>query len=296
MPAGAAELDAGEPLRLAAGSLARDRLVAVGRDLEIHGQALADVTVLDGSLLVSGEVRGGVVVMGGDVRLTGTARVGGDLHIVGGGLETEPGAVVGGRTVAYASVTRAWLTLLEGPALGLPATSPVVLAAKLALAAAWLVLSLLLFATAGRAVLATSDEVRRQPLRCFVTGVVGVLALVLTGLLLSAAALAMAAPLLALVVVLALLLKLWGMVAVFHAAGAWLAGRVTRRRLLALHVALVGFLLLTLLKLVPYFGTWLWTVASFVAVGASIGSKFGRREPWFADDPSELFAAPPSRP
>jgi len=46
---------------------------------------------------------------------------------------------------------------------------------------------------------------------------------------------------------------------------------------------------------VPYLGTWLWTMASFVAVGASIGSKLGRREPWFADDPATLFALPPGR-
>jgi hypothetical protein len=294
-PLHAASAPEQEPLRLAAGSLARDRLVAVGRDLEVHGRALSDVTVLDGSLTVSGEVGGAVLVLGGDVRLAGTARVAGDLYVAGGRLVTEPGAEVGGRAVAWASASRAWLTLLEGPSLGLPATSPVVLAAKLALAAAWLLLSLLLFATAGRAVLATSEEIRRAPLRCLATGVVGVFALLLTALLVSAVARSLALPLLVLVVIVALLFKLWGMVALFHAVGAWLATFRPYRRRLALHVALAGFLLLTLLKLVPYLGTWLWTMASFVAVGASIGSKLGRREPWFADDPATLFALPPGR-
>ncbi|QQR75829.1 MAG: polymer-forming cytoskeletal protein [Holophagales bacterium] len=278
-------------LRLGDGSVARNRLVAVGRDLRIEGTALSDVAALDGSVEITGRVDGDVIVLGGSAHLRESSEVRGQVYVLGGEIETAPGARIGGHAVAYPSMSRAWLTLLEGPAIGLPATSRVVVAGKLALAAAWLFLLLVLFATSGRALLATSEEIRRQPFRQFAVGLVGVLSLTLTALLLSTVAAALVGlPLLGLVVILALLLKLWGMVAVFHALGSYLLARAQRRRVLALHAAVAGFAFLALLKFVPYLGLWVWTVASFVAVGAALSSKFGRREPWFSEQSATSFA------
>lgn len=277
-------MEAAEALRLEAGSIARDQLVAIGRDLVVDGEALGAVAALDGSVEVAGRVHGDVIALGGDVRLTATAVVDGDVHVLGGTLRAERGARLGGRSVAYPTLSRAWITLLEGPSLGLSARSPLVLATKLGLVAAWLALCLALFATGGRALLATSEEIVAEPLRCFVTGLTGVFAAFLTALLFSAVLPALVAvPMLVLVVLAGLVAKLWGMVALFHAFGAWAVRRVSRRRLLALHAAVAGVLLLGLAKFVPFLGVWVWTAATFVGVGAALRTKFGRREPWFAD-------------
>ena len=278
-------------LHLAAGSVARDRLVAVGRDLTVQGQALADVASLDGSIEISGRVQGDVIVLGGSAHVVETGEVIGNVYVLGGELTAAPGARIGGHAVAYPTLSRAWLTLLEGPAIGLPATSRVVLAGKLALAAAWLLLLLVLFATDGGALLAASEEIRRQPFRQFSVGLVGVLAMTMTALLLSTVAAALVGiPLLALVVLLALLLKLWGMIAVFHALGSVMHARLRRRRVLALHTAVLGFAVLAALKFVPYLGLWVWTAASLIAVGGALSSKFGRREPWFSEQSATTFA------
>jgi hypothetical protein len=268
-------------LVLAEGSVARRQMVAIGRDLEVRGEALADAVAFDGSVAVTGRVAGDVVVLGGDARLAPTARVGGDVYVLGGTLEAAPGAVIGGRSVSYPDASAAWLTLIEGPALGLSAASPLVVAGKLALLAAWLALVIAFFATSGREVLSTSRGVSEQPLRSFATGVVGVLALLLTALLFTAFAAALVGvPLLVLAVILAVVLKLWGMVAVFHALGDWLARRFGRRPR-ALHAATLGLAVLGLIKLVPYLGIWVWTAATFIGVGAALDTKLGRREPWF---------------
>ena len=95
----------------------------------------------------------------------------GDVFVLGGRLEAAPGARIEGRSVSYPTVSSAWLTLMEGPSLGLSAGSPLILGAKLALMAAWLALTLLLFATSGRQLLETSDSVQANPGRNFVTGV-----------------------------------------------------------------------------------------------------------------------------
>jgi len=286
--------DAPQPpaaVHLEAGSVAREALVAVGRDLVVDGRAEADVVALEGSATVSGSVEGDVVVLGGAVRLGPTAVVRGDVFALGGAIAAAPGAEVDGHTVAYPTFSRAWLTLLEGPSLGLGALSPIVVGAKLALAAGWLLLAILLIASDGRAVAATAQEIAASPGRSFAAGLVGLSAMVLSGLFLTAILPGLASvPLLVLVALAALLFKLWGMVAVFLAVGDALARRVARRRLLSLHAALAGLLLLALLKFVPWAGLWCWTVASLVGVGASLRTKFGRREPWFATK-EDAFAA-----
>jgi hypothetical protein len=275
-------------LKLEAGSLTRQPIVAVGRDVEVEGEALAGVTAIDGSVTVSGRVTGDVTVLGGDLTLAPGATVEGDALVLGGRFVAARDARLSGRAVAYPTMSRAWLTLLEGPSLGLAAGSALVLGAKMGLVAAWLALTLLLFAMAGRPMVRTSDEVRDEPLRCFAAGLVGLATIVLTALFFSALLPSLlSAPMLALVILAALALKLWGMVAVFHGCGRLLAKlfpRARRRPLLQLHAAVFGLVALGALKLVPILGIWVWTAASLVGMGAALRTKFGRFEPWFESE------------
>ena len=276
-------------LRLEAGSIARHQIVAVGRDVEIEGEALAGVTAVDGSVVVGGRVVGAVTVLGGDLVLSSSAVLEGDALVLGGRLHASRGARISGRAVAYPTVSRAWLTLLEGPSLGLGAGSPLVIGAKLGLVAAWLALTLVLFAAAGRSLVRTSEEIALEPLRCFAVGLVFLSTLVLTALFFSAVLPPLLAlPLLVLVVLLALVLKLWGMVAVFHGLGRFAARRRSGRRPLHLHAAVLGLALLGLVKFVPYLGVWVWTAATLVGMGAALRSKFGRYEPWFEAESATL--------
>ena len=270
-------------LVLESGSVARRQLVGVGRDVQVHGEAREDVVALDGSIEITGRVQGDVIALGGSVALGATARVAGDVFAVGGAVRAHPGAQLGGRSVSYPDASAAWLTLLEGPTVGLSPFSPVVLGAKIALLAAWLLLVVIFFAVSGREVLATSESVSREPFRGFVVGLTGVVTLVLTALLLTALSAALVGlPLLVLVVLLALVLKLWGMVAVFHALGDWLARRLGKR-LTPLHAATLGLLVLGVLKFVPYVGVIAWTTATLLGVGATLSTKLGRREPWLQE-------------
>ena len=268
-------------LRIEEGSVAH-QMVAVGRDLVIEGEALSDVAALDGSVDVSGRVTGDIVVLRGDVRLAPTARVSGDVFVVGGTIRAARGAQTGGRMVSYPNASSAWLTLLEGPSIGLGFASRLVLGAKLALLASWAALLLLFFAASGRQVMETADGVRREPFRSFFVGLTGIVCLLLTGLFFSAFARGViGVPLLVLVVLLAMVLKLWGMVAVFYALGDWLCRNLLKRRFRPLNAATVGLLVLGAVKFLPWFGVLAWTAATLIGVGAALSTKFGRREPWF---------------
>ncbi|MDH3253424.1 MAG: polymer-forming cytoskeletal protein [Acidobacteriota bacterium] len=268
-------------LVISSGSLARREVVALGRDLEVAGRALDTVAAVNGSVRVSGSVGGDIIVLGGDVLLQRSARVAGDVFVLGGRIETRAGAVIEGRSVSYPTLGAAWLILLEGPSLGLSSLSRVVVGAKMALLAAWLGWSILLFAIAGREVLHTSQALRDEPFRSFLIGLSGVLSLFLTALLLSSlAAVVIGVPLLFLVIGIAAALKLWGLVAVFHAAGRVLVRDLLSRRWNPLNYAMTGLLVLGGLKIVPYLGMWVWTAASLLGIGATLMTKFGLQEPW----------------
>ena len=88
-------------------------------------------------------------------------------------------------------------------------------------------------------------------------------------------------PLLVLLVLLGMVLKLWGMVAVFYALGDWVSRNLLKRRFRPLNAATVGLLVLGLIKFLPWFGVMAWTAATLIGVGAALSTKFGRREPWF---------------
>jgi hypothetical protein len=257
-------------------------MVALGRDLVIDGEAESHAVVLSGSIRISGRVRGDVTVISGRAHLEPTAEIGGNLYVLGGTIEASPGAAIGGESVAYPDAASVWLSLFEAPSLGLPATSPVVLGANLALLAFWSFMVLLLFAVGRRDLVSTSQSVRSEPFRNFTLGLVGVSAMVLTTLFFSAVAGAFVGiPLLVLVAVVALVLRFWGMVAVFHALGEGVFRALKKRPPLPLAAACCGLAVLGVLKFFPWVGSWTWMIATFIGVGASLSTKLGRREAWF---------------
>ncbi|MXX60194.1 MAG: hypothetical protein F4112_11985 [Holophagales bacterium] len=264
-------------------AVARDQLLAIGRDLELRGEARSDAVVLNGDARIDGAVQGDVIVLGGDVALGPSARLGGDVFVLGGRVNAESGAAVEGRTVAYPSAPSSLVLLTEGPVLGQAALSPTVALLNLALLLAWLLVALVLVAGFDPALTATAQSVLERPFRNFFAGLVAVLAVALTFAVLTAVAPALVgAPLLAVCGVAILVCKLWGTVAVFLAVGArllpvrlGLAGR-------PLAAALCGLLALGLVKMAPYVGGWTWTIVTCVGIGAALDSRLGRRDPWFA--------------
>lgn len=267
--------------RLAAGSVAHDRVIALGQDLEIEGVAKNHAVALSGNLILSGEVEGDVIVLGGDARLAPSALVAGDVFVLGGHVQAEDGATIAGRSVAYPNASDLWVTLIQGPTLGLPPTSPVVIGAKLALLAFWSFLVIFLMSFSHREMSRTSESVRKEPFRNFMVGMTGVAAMVLTALFFSAFSGALLGlPLLVLLMVVALVLRFWGMVAVFHALGQWVFQRFDTRPPLPLTAATYGLVTLGILKFFPYLGLWTWTVATFIGVGAALTTRLGREDTW----------------
>lgn len=279
LPAGETDDSAPPAYHLEAGSIARNRIVVLGRDLIVDGEARSHAVALSGSARVTGRVDGDLIVLDGAAVLGETAAIGGDVYVLGGRIKTASGAAIGGRSTAYPEASDLWVTLIQGPATGLSPASPVVIGAKLLMLAFWAFLLLLLLGLGRGEILSTSESVRLEPFRNFLLGLTGVAAMVLTALFFNAFAGAFrGVPLLVLVAVVALMLRFWGMVAIFHALGEWLFRLARRPEPEPLTAASCGLLALGVLKFLPYVGIWAWSIATFIGVGAALSTRLGRRQ------------------
>ncbi len=270
----------GSAVVVASDAVARDQVMAIGRDLELYGAARSDVIVLNGDARIDGVVQGDVMVLSGDVGLGAAARLYGDVFVLGGRVDIESGARVEGRTVAYPRAPSSLLVLAEGPVLGRTALSSGTVLLNLSLLLAWLLATLVLVSGFDSALTATAQNVLERPFRSFFAGLVAVLAVAVTFVVLTAAApVLVGVPLLAGCAAAILVCKLWGTVAVFRAVGArLLPGRPGGRPLAA---ALCGLLALGAVKMAPWLGGWTWTIVTCVGIGAALDSWLGRRDPWF---------------
>jgi hypothetical protein len=267
---------------LPAGAIGSDRAIA-HRDHErvflrsttISSPIAGSVQVYGGSIEVRDLIDGDLLVFGGDINFADRGRVKGNVVYAGGKIVNGEGRI-GGEAYPLASV-------------GGAATSITKTAVILSLLFVWLCAAVVVTLASGREVRFSSMEIRVSALHCFIVGLVAMTSFVLTAIAFSyLVPYLIGIPMLAALGVFAILTKIYGMVAVFHAVGTWIAGARTREQLAGrkwlrgdVSMVLAGVLILGAIRLIPVIGTIAWSVASVFGIGVALATKFGRREPWF---------------
>lgn len=158
-----------------------------------------------------------------------------------------------------------------------------------ALLAIWMIAAVALTLLSGREIRYSSLEMRASALHCFALGLVAVTSFALTAIVFSyLIPYHVGVPLLFALGVFAILTKIYGMIAVFHAIGTLVAGSRTREQLNRrnwlrgdLAMVVIGVVVLGALRLIPIVGPIVWALASVFGIGTALATKFGRREPWF---------------
>ena len=157
------------------------------------------------------------------------------------------------------------------------------------LLAVWMFAAVALTLLSGREIRYSSLEMRASALHCFALGLVAVTSFALTAIVFSyLIPYHVGVPLLFALGVFAILTKIYGTIAVFHAVGTLVAGSRTREQLARRHwlrgdlaMVVVGVIILGALRLIPIAGPIIWVLASVFGIGTALATKFGRREPWF---------------
>jgi hypothetical protein len=276
--------------RIGKGDARSGDVVLLGRQFFLEGELDGSAVLVGGGhATVSGRIRRDLILLGSDATIQRGARIDGDVLVVGGSLafEENPGGLfpdpsrasthsqVGGRVRTVSALEAAVATELQtSPAASL-AQWPFLLSFRLALLLAWLGVSLILLLVAPRALGAAAAGV---PGREAFLGALGATA-VLTAAFGGALALALLPSRLALGAGGALLVllagaKIWGLAAVFLAAGRRLNDAARRGSVWFGDPPAVaaGLLVLGALSLVPVVGPLLWGAASLVGIGVSLAS------------------------
>ena len=252
-------------------------LTTVGRDVVISQAHPGRVVAVLSDVRIAARVSGDVIVWGGDVSFAPGGSVAGDLLVFGGSIQAPPDRAlpVEGRVATPGSLLRLYLSEV-GRAPWEAGGTPVSISSGLHLLAlaAWLAVGLVLlyaFPTPlSRAALSAEEDWSTALL----AGALGVLTLFLT----AAAALALlpsalAVPIALCCAAIAVIAKIFGMIALFLLVGQKLIRNVAparRPRALA-----AGFALLGAVSFIPIVGALLWSAASIVAVGIALMSRFG---------------------
>jgi uncharacterized membrane protein len=253
----------------------RGNVVVFGRDAVIDRPVNGDVQVYRGTATVRNVVDGDLLVFGDGVVFEGNGRVNGDVILAGGDVKNGDGRI-GGRLYTPATI--------EGAMAMITRTAVIV-----SLLLVWMIAAIVVTLMSGREIRLSSIEIRTSPLHCFALGLVAVTSFVITAIVFSyLVPYLIGIPLLFALAVFAVLTKIYGTVAVFHAVGTLVAGARTREQLAQrrwlrgdLAMVVVGVLILGALRLIPVVGTIIWGCASVFGVGVALATKFGRREPWF---------------
>ncbi|MCX5680432.1 MAG: hypothetical protein NTZ95_07305 [Candidatus Omnitrophica bacterium] len=84
---------------VATASFAAERnVVKIGSDVLVErGTTVNDIVVIDGNVVVSGNVDGNIVVIGGSLKLCPGVRVGQQVVLIGAGIDRDPSAAIGGK-------------------------------------------------------------------------------------------------------------------------------------------------------------------------------------------------------
>ena len=248
---------------------------AIGSEGAIKTARTHDAYAFGHDFVVSEVIDGDLLVVGGNVVFTSNGRVRGNVVYAGGSVIGGDGRI-DGRAYPLASV--------EGAAASMTRT-----AVALSLLFVWFVTAVVVALVSGREVRLSSIEMRASSLHCFVLGLVAFTSFVLTAIMFSyLVPYLVGIPLLAALAVFAILAKIYGMVAVFHAVGSVVAGPRTREQLASrkwlrgdVAMVVIGVLILGAIRLIPVVGTIAWSAASIFGIGVALATKFGRREPWF---------------
>lgn len=247
------------------------------RDVVVSQALPGRVVAVLANVRIAARVSGDVIVWGGSVSFAPGGSVAGDVLVVGGSIEVPPGqsAPVEGRVSTPGSLLHLYLAEMrrapwEENAFG----SSVLSGLHLLALSAWLAVALALlwvFASPlARAALFAEEDWSGSLL----AGSLGVLTLFLTaGAALSLLPSAVAIPIALASAAVAVVAKVFGMAALFLLVGQKLVKSVApSRRPVALAA---GFAVLGGVSLLPFVGALVWSVASIVAVGVALVSRFG---------------------
>jgi len=278
--------------------------VIYGGNLVVNGMSEGDAVTFGGNIEVTGHVGGNAVAIGGNVHLASSAVVDGDATAIGGNVSKEEGATVHGNTASVGSGEGLQVNVpkIIGEVIRGSRWAPIAVHRDdgdvrvhvggfvhfvmfFALTFGLAFLALLLFPERIKRI---QSELRTDPLKCGLTGVVGSMAVLAMTILMAVTLIGI--PLSILLCIIYGVALVLGIAPVANEIGnrlPWFKGSRTQAGVLAM-----GTLVLSLVWVVPIMGPLIIALLSMIPLGAIIRTRFGQRSPPSAGPQDPILAQP----
>jgi hypothetical protein len=246
---------------------------SLGRDLVVSTPVDGRVLAAFANVRIEARVSGDVVVWGGDVAFGPGGSVGGNLSVFGGELRAQTTPPVSGVVSTPGTLLRLYLAEMRRAPWETPG-SPTVWGLRLLGLAVWLAVTLLLLHFFGSPFARAAASAEGTLSTTALAGALSVLTLFLAAAaLLALVPSPLSVPAVLLVAGVAVVAKVFGMGSLFLLLGQKLLGATSARKRPAALAA--GFAVLGGVSLVPLVGPIVWSVASILAVGVALLTRFG---------------------
>ena len=261
----------------------QDNVVSWGGDIRILGTVKESVINFGGTIVIEGNVGDTVVGFGSSIILTSTSKVEGDVLSLGGSLDREPGAIIEGDTVYFATSEEIAKFLREG-VVGIFGLSllPLLIIFKLITLVIWFILAIILVAIFPKQISFASQQVRTSFWPIFGTGLLSIV--IFTGLIIFSVLLSfilIGIPILLALIAVGVIIKIFGRVVVFHLLGDSLYKALGGKHPSGLLAVVIGLIVFGLIGFIPVIGSLISFVLSIIGWGVVIRTKFGSVENWF---------------
>jgi hypothetical protein len=272
----------------------QENVISFGGNVVIEGRVKQSVVAFGGTITIGGEVGEAVVGIGSNITLKPTAAIRGDVVSIGGLLQKEPGCSIAGDTVYFKASELGSRFFKRGLFKGIFAFPlfPIFLIIKLIGLFLWFIAALVVAALFPHPIARAAAAIRTSFWPVFGTGLLAVI--IFTGLSIFAALLCfilIGIPIAIALFWAALIIKVFGRVALFYLLGESLLKAFGAKNITAIGASLAGLLVVSLVGFIPFVGFLFTLVLSILGWGAVVRTKFGTTDVWIGRKPPSPAAS-----
>lgn len=249
-------------------------VISLGGDIDIKGKFKHTVILFGGSLNLDGETGEDIICFGSKVSIGKSALVKGDLFVIGGRLDKDPGAEVKGEFTYF----RFDLKKIESSLIPILSDRRTVTFFKILRIFLWLIISLVVLAVVPRKINAAEEVLETHPLKIGILGLLSLLCfifLVIIFLLLSFVIIGI--PLLFIAILAYFVIYIFGRTVIFYTIGDKLASAMHLKKTPPSLFIVFGVVLYFLLMFLPVVGPVLLILINVFELGVGVGFILRKR-------------------
>jgi len=251
-----------------------DNIISIGGNIDIKGKVNKSIIIIGGKLKLYGQVEEDLICISSNVKIYKNAFIKGDLIVIGGKLEKDPGIKIQGEY----SYFKFDLKKIETTLLPIISDSRSITFFKAAKIILWLILALIIFAIIPKKINNAEEIFEKNMLRIGITGILSVLAFILLFLLfIILSFVIIGVPLLFILIIFYFVLIMFGRTVLFYFIGIKITKTLNIKNITPAFHIFIGVVFYLMLKFLPVFGPIVLIIFNMFEIGIGMSCLFRKK-------------------